>query len=143
LTDARAEAERLIAFMGSPQKAFDVLERQLGVLVIRSQVLLSLCGIVITVTGFSGRAIAATGMAARVLIVAGLAIVLLAAAVVVGGVFRVTWLTQHLGEDERASIVSCIEVRESKTRYLKAGLVLFLGGFALYVAAVSMLLVLG
>ena len=37
-----------------------MVERQLSVLVLRTQVMLSLSGIVITVTGFSGRAIAQT-----------------------------------------------------------------------------------
>ena len=41
---------------GDAQKAFEIVERQLGVLILRTQVLLSLSGIVITVTGFSGRA---------------------------------------------------------------------------------------
>lgn len=138
---ARAEAERLIDFVGTPQRAFEILEKQLSVLVIRSQVLLSLCGICITVTGFSGRQIASTGQAARILVVAGLLTVLAAASVVVSGVFRVTWLTQEIVEDERATIEACIGLRDRKTRSLKVGLVLFLVGFALYVSAVSMMLI--
>ncbi len=137
----REEAERLIAFFGSARAAFDVVEKQMNVLVLRTQVLLSLCGIVITVTGFSGRAIVATGLVARVCVVAGLATVLVAAAVAVGGVFRVTWLTEKLQADERKVLEDVIGLRNRKSLFLKASLSLFIVGFALYVSAVSLLLI--
>jgi hypothetical protein len=138
---AREEVERLISFTGSAKAAFDVIERQMGVLVIRTQVLLSLCGIVITVTGFSGRAIAGTGPLARILVVAGLFTVLAGATVAVGGVFRVTWLTERLQDDERAFLEDAIGLRDRKARFLQASLTLFILGFALYVGAVSLLLI--
>jgi len=46
--------------LGDALRSYEIVERQLGVLVLRAQVMLSLSGIVITVTGFSGRAIAET-----------------------------------------------------------------------------------
>ena len=61
-------------------RSLEVLERQMNVLHTRSQVLLSLAGIVVTVTGFSGRVIAGTGIFAKITIVLGLSVVLLCAA---------------------------------------------------------------
>ena len=82
----REEAERLLAFCSHPREAYDLLEKQMSVLVMRTQVMLSLCGIVITVTGFSGRAVAETGELARGCMVVGMAAVLGAASVAIGGV---------------------------------------------------------
>jgi hypothetical protein len=65
MASARKEAERILALAkGDTLKAYEMVERQLSVLVLRTQVILSLSGIVITVTGFSGRAIAQTSNAA-------------------------------------------------------------------------------
>jgi hypothetical protein len=136
------EARRLIAFAGGPMEAFNILEKQMGVLVMRAQVMLSLSGIVITVTGFSGRAVAETGLVARASIALGLVVVLAAAVVSIGGVLRLRWLTQLLVEDDPVgSIVRAIEVRDRKARLLSASLKLFICGFALYCFAVAQLIV--
>src|SRR4029079_13564791 len=89
----RDEAQRILKLMGEPRLAYDMVERQLAVLVVRTQVILSLSGIVITVTGFSGRAVAQVSFLARILITAGMFVVLAAAAVGVVGVLRVSWLS--------------------------------------------------
>ena len=64
--------------------------------VLRTQVMLSLSGIVVTVTGFSGRAIAETSSLARSSIAAGILVVLASAAVAIWGVLRLSWLTQTI-----------------------------------------------
>jgi hypothetical protein len=139
---AAEEARRLIAFTGSAREAFQVLEKQMGVLVLRTQVMLSLSGIVITVTGFSGRAVAETSRLARISSALGLVVVLAAAVVALGGVLRLRWITQLLGDDDPdAMIVRAIEVRDQKARMLGASLKLFIVGFALYCFAVAQLLV--
>jgi hypothetical protein len=123
-----------------PHAALQVLERQLSVVVLRTQVLLSLCGIVITVTGFSGRAIATTSEFARLCISIGICVVLGAATTAIGGVLRIRWLTQVITDEPLESLVRAIEVREAKSRYLEVALVLFVAGFALYCAAIAQLL---
>ena len=96
----RDEVTRILALTkGNSERAFELVERQLSVLVLRTQVMLSLSGIVVTVTGFSGRAIAQTNELARVLVSAGIVIVLAAAATAIGGVLRLRWLTQELRDD--------------------------------------------
>jgi len=119
MTDADQEARRILSLCkGDALRAFEMVQGQLGVLVLRTQVMLSLSGIVITVTGFSGKAIAQTSLLARVSIVSGLFIVLCAAAVAVGGVLRLKWLTQTLTDDPLATLVAGISMRDKKAKFL-------------------------
>src|SRR5204863_3600495 len=129
---ARDEAERILALTGGDRlRAFEIVERQFGTLVLRTQVLLSLSGIVITVTGFSGRAIAQTSLAARLSISVGIFVVLAAAALAIGGVLRLRWLTQTLDDDAASTLARAIGIRDRKARWLSAALVCFVLGFAL------------
>jgi hypothetical protein len=134
------EAATLLRLAGSELEAYRMLERQLAVLVLRTQVLLSLAGIVITVTGFSGRAIAQTGPLARACIAIGIVVVLLSAVTAIAGVLRLQWLSQVLGEDPLENLVRGITIRDRKARFLGVALILFVVGFAFYVAAVAQLL---
>ena len=125
---------------GDEQRAYDMVERQLSVLVLRTQVMLSLSGIVITVTGFSGRAIAETSNLARLSIASGILVVLASAAAAIWGVLRLSWLTQTIDEDALAMLTRGIEIRNAKSRYLRAALILFICGFSLYCFAIAQLL---
>jgi hypothetical protein len=143
LEDEQANEAQLILDLckGDALRAFEMVQGQLGVLVLRTQVMLSLSGIVITVTGFSGRAIAQTSALARGCIVSGLFIVLLAAAVAVAGVLRLRWLTQSLVADPLVTLRRGLEIRDRKSRFLSLALALFVAGFSLYCAAVAQLLI--
>lgn len=135
------EVKRIMALTkGDPGKAYELVQSQLSVLVLRTQVMLSLSGIVITVTGFSGRTIAQTGEVARALVAAGILIVLLAAGVAIGGVLRLRWLTQELTDDTEQTLTRMLEIRDGKSRYLAAALVLFVAGFACYCVAIALML---
>jgi hypothetical protein len=136
------EVTRILSLTkGDPQAAFQVVERQLSVLVLRTQVMLSLSGIVITVTGFSGRTIAQTSELARALISAGILIVLAAAATGIGGVLRLRWLTQELTDDVRETLTRMLDIRDRKSRFLSAALLLFLVGFGCYCVAIAQMLI--
>ena len=142
MATARQEAEQILKLSrGDEQRAYDMIERQLSVLVLRTQVMLSLSGIVITVTGFSGRAIAETSNLARWSIASGIMIVLLSAAAAIWGVLRLSWLTQTIDEDALAMLTRGIEIRNAKSRFLRASLVLFIAGFSLYCFAIAQLLI--
>jgi hypothetical protein len=139
---AREEAERILTLAeGNRLRAYEMVERQLSVLVLRTQVILSLSGIVITVTGFSGRAIAETSVLARTSIASGILVVLASAAVAIWGVLRLHWLTQAIDEDPLRMLMHGIEIREAKSRFLRAALVLFIVGFSLYCFAIAQLLI--
>jgi hypothetical protein len=135
------EVRHIIAFAnGDKGRAFDIVERQLSVLVLRTQVLLSLAGIVVTVTGFSGRTIAQTSEVARALVATGIGVVLTSAAMAIGGVLRLRWLTQELGDDLEAALVRMLKLRDSKAKFLTVALVTFVAGFSCYVAAIALML---
>ena len=109
-----------------------VLERQFGVLHNRSQVLLTLCGIVVSTTGFSGRLVAGTNVLSQALIVSGLAFILASAGVVVLGVLHLRWLTMQGGETPAAWLVTSLAYRDRKTKFYRVGIVLLLIGLILY-----------
>ena len=118
----------------------DACREDENLLVLRTQVLLSLSGIVITVTGFSGRAIAQTGDLARVLISAGILIVLSAALTAIGGVLKLRWLTQDIADDPLTTVTRALALRDAKSRSLGVAMILFGIGFACYCAAIAQLL---
>ncbi|HXU68828.1 MAG TPA: hypothetical protein VN947_05840 [Polyangia bacterium] len=141
MATAREEAERILKLSGGDTlKAYDMVERQLSVLVLRTQVMLSLSGIVITVTGFSGRAIAETSILARTSIATGIMVVLASAVVAIWGVLRLSWMSQAIDEDAILMLSRGIAIRDAKSRFLRASLLLFIVGFSLYCFAIAQLL---
>jgi len=117
-----------------------MLERQFTVLHNRAQVLLGLCGIILSATGFSGRIVAGTNRLAQALIVAGV-IGVLAAAVLNGwGVLHVRWLTQQPGATLDEWLDVSLRYRDRKTAFYRAALAALLLGLACYVGAISVML---
>ncbi len=141
MATASEEAERILLLAeGNALQAYEIVNQQLSVLVLRTQVMLSLSGIVVTVTGFSGRAIAETSVVARGSVASGILVVLASAAVAIWGVLRLSWLTQTIGGDTIVMLTRGIEIRDTKSRFLRASLILFIVGFSLYCFAIAQLL---
>lgn len=140
-TNAQEEADHLLGLYDSDAgKIMGVLHGQLANLTSRAQMLLQLAGLTITVTGFSGSRIASTGKLAAWLAVSGLVLVLVAASLSMGGILRIRWVTHLAPTSLRESIVYAIEMREAKTRVFGRSLALLIVGLALYICAVSLLL---
>jgi hypothetical protein len=137
-----AERESIIERYG--HERFDsiqsLMERQLDVLMSRAQLLLGLCGIAITTTGFSGRVIAGTSRLGQGLIVTGLALVLCSATVLVRGVLHLTWITQRNSRSIDSWLMSVLEYRDRKTILFRLAIILLLIGLALYVGAIAVML---
>jgi hypothetical protein len=135
------EAQHILQIYGreNAREIIALLERQFGVLTGRAQVLLGLCGIVITTTGFSGRAIALTGLAAQWLIVSGIFLVLSSAAAIVWGILQLNWITQFAGSDLQPALARMLAYRDRKTRAYRLGLILLVVGLALYVSAIALM----
>lgn len=136
------EASRLQEMYGPDGTAriMEALERQFAVLHNRAQVLLALCGIVVTTTGFSGRLIAGTNVVAQWCVILGVVLTLLAAGVVVWGVLHLRWLTQQAGELTRAWLLTCLYYRDIKTNYYRLSIILLLTGLTAYVGAIAIML---
>ncbi len=136
------EADRILASYGddSMPRIMEMLERQFGVLHNRAQVLLALCGIIISTTGFSGRNVAGTGPWSQGLIVAGVALVLLSAGFVCWGVLHLRWLTMQPGQSVRDWLITSLDYRDYKTISYRAALLIMLVGMTAYVAAILIML---
>jgi hypothetical protein len=138
------ECRRILQTYGDGPDAFDrimvTLERQFAVLHNRAQVLLGLCGVVISTTGFSGRLIAGTNPAAQGLVIAGLSLVLLSAAAVCWGVLHLRWLTMQLGDSTAEWLATSLRYRDYKTNCYRVGLAVMLLGLALYAGAIAIML---
>ncbi len=117
-----------------------MLERQFTVLHNRAQVLLTLCGIVISTTGFSGRLIAGTNLAAQISIVVGVGLILLAAIVCSWGVLHLRWLTMQIGRDTREWLESSLRYRNTKTTNYRISVIIMLCGLTTYCVAMAIML---
>lgn len=138
----KEEANKILLLTNQDMlKALELLEKQLNTLHARAQVLMSLAGIVVTVTGFSGRLIAATSLISQILVIAGLVTVLISAIWVFAQVMGVKWVTAGLTENHSESLERIIERRNRKTRAYSRGGVMLCIGLILYSIAFGMMLV--
>jgi hypothetical protein len=137
----RREAELILRLNdGDLLQALDLLDRQLGTLHTRAQVLMSLAGVVVTVTGFSGRTIAGTSPLGQASIVAGLAVVLTSAVWLYARVMRIRWFTSALDAEPADALEAMIERRNRKTAAYQIGGAILCAGFALYCLAIASML---
>ncbi len=90
--------------------------------------LLGLCGIAITTTGFSGRLIAGNSRLGQGLIVGGLGLVLISASLLVWGVLHLTWITQRDSQFIDVWLDAVLQYRDHKTRLFRWAIVLLLIG---------------
>lgn len=135
------EAQRILTITdGDLFKSLELLAGQLNVLQTRAQVLMSLAGVVITVTGFSGRLIAARDPIAQACIVGGVFLVLASAIYVFLRVMGLRWVTQGLEDEPATALTAVIRRRNARTQAYRIGGILLFLGFALYCTAVAILL---
>ncbi len=138
---AHEEAARLYALSGDDYlRSIGFIENQLNVIYTRAQVLVGISGMVITVTGFSGRHIAETSLLAQYLVVIGLGVVLAATIWVFLRVMILRWATAYLTEDAIESIAQLINYRNQKTVAFEIGGKILACGLACYGIAVSLML---
>src|SRR5215210_760380 len=91
------EAEYMLRMRVEPgalAACLDLISQQLTVIQGRSQLLLTLSTLTLTITGFSGPQIATTSSFARVSIVAGIGCVLLSTVLILLSSLRLKWVTQ-------------------------------------------------
>ena len=97
--NTESEAKAILKLCdGNLKAALEIAERHLNTIYTRAQVLLSLAGMVVTVTGFSGRLIAGSSTLAQCFLVAGLFVSLSSAIWVFLRVMRVRWVTVFLDQ---------------------------------------------
>lgn len=107
------------------------------VLQVRSQLLLGLVSICLTITGFSGHRIVQAGWPARVAVFVGVFSVLASALLLVMGPLRIRWMSHYREADLDATLVRLIERRNHRTRLYHAATVLLIGGLGGYVLSLG------
>jgi hypothetical protein len=121
----RREAEHILKVcLGDHLRAYEVVERQLGAIAVRAQVVLALSAVSI-------------GLIARpIRLEAAAAIVLLAAAALAAfGILRMRWLSQDIDDEPLVTVLRALEVRDRRSRNVRNALVIFLMGLAVECAA--------
>jgi hypothetical protein len=139
------ECERIVASYGpaSFERISEALDRQFRTIHNRAQLLLGICGVLISgsVVVTAGRLIGGRAAlqqhhaAGRLLIVAGV-LDIMACGVLVGGVLDLRWITQQPGEDLPAWILSNLVYRDRKTAAYRVAIVLLLLSMMSYQIAI-------
>lgn len=121
---------------------YNTLHDQLAVLQSRAQILVSIAGIVITVTGFSGRVIAGTHIVSQILVIVGLFTVLTSAVYVLVNVMRINWMTRILAgnADVNDGVIEILKLREKKNHAFRVGSIILFSGLVFYCTAISIML---
>ncbi len=132
------EIEFYKEIIADPQK-----EKMLGnvrdsfhILYTRSQLLLSLITICLTITGFSGPKIAAANMTSRILIIVGLFFVLLSAIILLSGPLFIKWVHCFRAKTFEETIKALILRRDIRTRKYEIAVYLLVIGLTAYVSSV-------
>ncbi len=133
----REEAERLVAlFDGHPPQLVAFLSGQLSVLKQQGQTLLGLCGLTITVTGFSGHNMVRGGVVSVTAMGVGIALILVAAVIALRVLTRLRWVSQDLADSLVDTAEAVIVRRNAQQRALAIAGGLVAAGLAAYLVAV-------
>jgi hypothetical protein len=136
--DVQEEARRLHQlFAGNGAQLVQFLGMQLATVKTYAQVLIGLCGLTITVTGFSGAHMIRSSSAAAVCMVAGIALVFVGLVLCLSAVTGLRWVTQDLGDDLVETARVCIVRRNRQQRAVTIAAIFVAGGLAFYLTAVS------
>ena len=133
------EARLILEMMGGPGslgKCMEFLRHHFDVIQARSQLLLTLSTLALTITGFSGVKIAQTNAFARYSMALGIIFVLAGMVLLLLGGLRIRWTTQLFEKSPEETIARIIRHRNSKTRFYFMQLALLVIGLGAYVAAI-------
>lgn len=135
------EAHAILKLCNEDTKAaLEIVERHLNTLYARAQILLSLAGIVVTVTGFSGRLIAGSSPLAQYFLVAGLLVALGSAAWICLNVMPIRWVTGYLEGAPVQAIEAILRRRDQKTKAYRVGSIILCLGLTLYCISIALML---
>lgn len=124
----------------SYREAYELLNSQLNAIHLRATAIISTCGVVVTVTGFSGRLIAGTSTMAQIFVIAGITSCFSAAVVTMVKVMPVRWMTSYMYQEPQVWLLTAIRRRDRKTRFFRFATFLLVLGLALYGVSVAIML---
>jgi hypothetical protein len=143
--DPQLEADAMLrAHEGKLGPCLSTTAAQFAVLHGRSQLLLTLCTLTLTITGFSGPKIIASGELSRWALVVGIALVLIGLVMLLLSSLVVHFATQFIVNDEpRIGLSKLILYRNRKMRWYRWQLACIVFGLTSYVIAVIHFLLVG
>lgn len=126
----------LALYTGRDADLVNHLSNQIGTVKTYAQVLVGLCGLTITVTGFSGAHMIRAGSASAILMSVGIALVLVGLVVCIRTITLLRWVSQELRDDLVDTAIAVIERRNRQQRMLSVASVFVVLGLAAYLGAV-------
>lgn len=140
----REEAERLTRLFGDhPAQLVLFLSGQIATVKTYAQVLVGLCGLTVTVTGFSGAHMIRAGSLSAGLMVGGIALVLIGLMLCLRTITRLHWVSEELRDDLVETAIIVIGRRNRQQRALSWAAIFVAAGLASYLAAVSVAALVG
>ena len=138
----KEELELLKELYADPERRFiyEQIKDSYNTLHSRSQLLLSLATICLTITGFSGPKIAKSGYWAGWMLIFGLSLVLISAFFVLLGPLSVRWLTSFKAESDAETLRVLMARRDLKSTFDRCAIYTLTGGMILYAASLICLL---
>lgn len=131
------EAQRVVAlFEKRPSDLVTFLSGQLAVLKSQASMLVGLCGLAVTVTGFSGAHMIRAGSVATLSMVVGIALIVVGLLVCLRTLTRLRWVTQDLTDDLVVTATTVITRRNTEQRNLLVSTTFIAGGLVAYLVAV-------
>lgn len=132
------EAERIRRLFPGQDGAFiQYLSGQLTTVKTYAQVLVGLCGLTVTVTGFSGAHMIRAGSLSATLMVLGIALVLVGLVLCLRALMVLRWVSQELRDDLVETAVVVIRRRNRQQRQVGLAAIFIASGLVCYLAAVS------
>lgn len=142
-TPEEEAAYLLDLYDGKLSSCLEFTKQHFSVIQTRSQLLLTICTLALTITGFSGPRIVQTNLFARYSMVLGIVFVLATMLILLIGGLRIRYVTQIVGDSPLATLSSIIRYRNNKTRLYGLELSLLVIGLSGYVASVVTFLLFG
>jgi hypothetical protein len=136
-TAQQREAQRLARALSEPE-LLGFLAAQLGVVKNQAQLLMGLCGLAITVTGFSGTHMIKAGPLSAGSMVVGIALILIGAVAVLRVLLRVRWVSQDLADEPATTAARVIVHRDRQQHRLGVAGVFVALGLAAYLLSVAL-----
>jgi len=132
------EARRLHdLFEGQAAPLVNYLAFQLSTVKTYAQVLIGLCGLTVTVTGFSGAHMIRASSTSAMLMVVGIAFVIVGLILCIRTITALRWVSQELRDDIQETARVCIARRNRQQRVVSIAAIFVTIGLGFYMAAVS------
>lgn len=137
--DTKSEIDFLNELHSDPklEKTYALLRESFNVLQTRSQMLIGLVTICLTITGFSGIKIAESGLPAKISIFLGVFSTLITALLLISGPLNLQWLSQYRADTLEETLQELIRRRDQRTKtyhYASICLIIGLGGYTMSLA---------